>query len=104
MAFQETNSVALSTAKAEYVAARVCYAQVFWIKHTFFDYDLHYDHIKIFCDNTSTIPMIKNANQHSKTKHIEIRYHFLRDTMRKEIFTLIIFSPIFNLRTFLLNH
>ena len=46
---------------------------------TILDYDLHYDHIKIFCDNTSTIHMTKNANQHSKLKHIEIRYHFLRD-------------------------
>jgi len=44
---------------------------------------LHYDHVKIFCDNTSTIRMTKNANQYSKTKHIEIRYHFLRDQYEK---------------------
>ena len=67
----------LSTAEAEYVVARAC-AQVLWMKYTLFDYDLHYDHIKIYCDNTGIIHMIKNANQHSKTKHIEIRYHFLR--------------------------
>ena len=48
-----------------------------------FDYDLHYDHIKIFCDNFSTIHMTKNVNQHSKTKYIEIRYHFLRDHHEK---------------------
>ena len=52
-------------------------------EHALLDYDLHYDHIKIFCDNTSIIHMTKNANQHSKTKHIEIRYHFLRDQYEK---------------------
>ena len=39
--------------------------------------------IALFCDNTSTIHMTKNANQHSKTKHIDIRYHFLRDHYEK---------------------
>ena len=74
------------------------------MKHTLLDYDLHYDHIKIFCDNTSAIHMTKNANQHSKTKHIEIRYHFLRDHFEKEILILIMFLLIFNLPIFLLNH
>ena len=76
---KKQNSIALSTAEAEYVAAGACCAQVLWMKHTLLDCDLHYNHIKIFCDNTSTIHMTKNTNQHSKTKHIEIRYHFLRD-------------------------
>ena len=65
------------------VAAGGCCTQVLWMKHTFLDYDLHYDHIKIFCDNTNTIHVTKNANQHRKTKHIEIRYHFLRDHFEK---------------------
>ena len=76
---KKQNSVALSTAEAEYVAAGACCAQVLWMKHTLLDYDLRYDHIKIFCDNASTIHMTKSANQHSKIKHIYIRYHFLRD-------------------------
>ena len=59
--------------------AEACYAQVLWMKHTLLDYHLHYDHIKKFCDNTSTIHMTNNTNQHSKTKYIEIQYHFLRD-------------------------
>ena len=46
---KKQNSVALSTAEAEYVAAGACCAQVLWMKHTLLDYDLHYDHIKIFC-------------------------------------------------------
>jgi len=44
---------------------------------------LHYDHIKIFCDTASTIFMTKNTNQYNKIRHVEIRYHFLRDHLRK---------------------
>ena len=60
------------TAEAEHAAATAYCAQIPWMKHTLFDYELHYDHIKIFCDNTSIIHMTKNANQHSKTKNIDI--------------------------------
>ena len=49
------------------------------MKHPLFDNNLHYDHIKIFCDNTSAIHMTKNVNQHRN-----IRYHFLRDHYEKE--------------------
>ena len=77
---KKQNSVTLWTIKAEYVAA---VAQVLWMKYTLIDYDLYYDHTKIFCDNISNIHMIKNVNQYSKTKHIEIRYHFLRDYYEK---------------------
>ena len=67
---KKQNSVSLSTAEAESAPAGVCCARVLWMKHTLFNYDLHYDHIKIFCDNISTIHMIKNANQHGKTPSI----------------------------------
>ena len=55
------------------------------MKHTLLDYDLHYERTKIFCDNTSINYMTENANQHSKTKHIDIRYHFLRDHYEKGV-------------------
>ena len=53
------NFMAISTVKAEYVAVGACCAQVLWMKHTLIDYDLNYDHMKIYCDNTSIIHMIK---------------------------------------------
>ena len=96
--------MALLTAEAKYVAAGACYTQVLWMKHTFLDYDLYYDHIKIFCDNSSAIHMTENVNRHSNTKHIEIRYHFLEIIMRKAILKLTMFLPIFNWSTFLQNH
>jgi len=81
--FKKQNFVALSTAEVEYVTAGACYAQILWMKHTLLDYDLYYDHIKLFCDNASLIHITKNPNQHGKTKHIEIRYHFFRDNYEK---------------------
>ena len=67
------------------------------MKHTLLDYDLHYDHIKIFCDNTKTIHMTKNANQHSKIKHINIQYHLLRDHYEKGIIEIDYVSTDFKL-------
>ena len=53
------------------------------MKYTLQNYDLQFDHIKIFCDNMSTIHMKKNTNQYSKTKYIEIKYYFLRNHFEK---------------------
>ncbi|XP_016185716.2 uncharacterized protein LOC107627395 [Arachis ipaensis] len=76
-------SVALSTAEAEYVAAGSCCAQILWMKQQLVDYGLMLDHIPIKCDNTSVINLTKNPVQHSRTKHIEIRHHFIRDHVQK---------------------
>lgn len=76
---KKQNSVALSTTEAEYIAAGSCCAQALWMKQTFGDYDIKLYHIPIRCGNTSAINLSKNPIQHSRTKHIEIRHHFLRD-------------------------
>ena len=69
----------MSSAEAEYVAAGLCCSQVLWKKQQLIDYGIKLDHILIKCDNTSTINLSKNPIQHSITKHIDIRHHFLRD-------------------------
>ncbi len=71
--------MALSTAEAEYIAVGSCCAQVLWLKQQLEDYGVKLDNIPIKCDNTSAINLTKNPVQHSKAKHIEIRYHFIRD-------------------------
>ncbi|KAK2382949.1 putative mitochondrial protein [Trifolium repens] len=76
-------SVALSTAKAEYVAAGSCCSQILWLKQQLLDYDLKLQRVPILCDNTSAINLTKNPVLHSRTKHIEIRHHFLRDHVEK---------------------
>ncbi|KAG2404657.1 Retrovirus-related Pol polyprotein from transposon RE1 Retro element 1 [Vigna angularis] len=75
--------VALSTTKAEYIAAGNCCAQILWMKQQLEDFDIFLDHIPLKCDNTSVINLTKNPIMHSRTKHIEIRHHFLRDHIQK---------------------
>ena len=71
--------VALSTAEAEYIATRSCCAQTIWLKHRLSDFGLNLSKISLLFDNTSAINLTKNPVQHSRTKHIEIRHHFIRD-------------------------
>ncbi|GKB56150.1 retrovirus-related pol polyprotein from transposon TNT 1-94 [Tanacetum coccineum] len=80
---KKQSSVAMSSAEAEYVAAAGCCAQVLWIKSQLADYDVLYDKVPIFCDNTSAIAISNNLVLHSRTKHIDIRYHFIRDHILK---------------------
>ena len=72
-------SVVLSSTKAEYVAAASCCSQILWMRQTLQDYGLSYDRVSIFIDNVSAISIAKNPVLHSRTKHIDIRFHFLRD-------------------------
>ena len=67
----------------EYISAGSCCAQILWMKQQLSDYGIFLDHIPIRCDNTSAINLSKNLVQHSRTKHIEIRHHFLRDHVQK---------------------
>ncbi|GJZ92963.1 putative ribonuclease H-like domain-containing protein [Tanacetum coccineum] len=77
--------VATSTTEAEYVAAASCCGQVLWIQNQLLDYGYNFMNTVIYIDNTSTICIIENPVQHSKTKHIEIRHHFIRDCNTKKL-------------------
>ncbi|KAL8099476.1 hypothetical protein AgCh_031924 [Apium graveolens] len=76
---RKQKSISTSTAEAEYIAAGSCYAQILWMKNQLLDYGLDYSSIVINCDNQSAIAMIGNPVQHSMTKHISIRYHFISE-------------------------
>ena len=69
--------VSTSTAEAEYIAAGSCCAQILWMKNQLQDYGLALTKILILCDNTSAIAIANNPVQHTRTKHIDIRYHLL---------------------------
>ncbi|GJS78096.1 ribonuclease H-like domain-containing protein [Tanacetum coccineum] len=77
--------VATSTTEAEYVAAASCYGQVLWIQNQMLDYGFNFMNTKIYIDNESTICIVKNPVYHSKTKHIAIRHHFIRDAYEKKL-------------------
>ncbi|GJW44919.1 hypothetical protein Tco_0073718 [Tanacetum coccineum] len=70
---------------AEYVAAANCCGQVLWIQNQMLDYGFNFMNTKIHIDNESTICIVKNLVFHSKTKHIEIRHHFIRDSYEKKL-------------------
>jgi hypothetical protein len=82
-ASKKQNSVALSTAEAEYIAADHCCAQLLWMRQTLRDYGYKLTKVPLLCDNESAIRMADNPVEHSRTKHIAIRYHFLRDHQQK---------------------
>ncbi|GJW88076.1 putative ribonuclease H-like domain-containing protein [Tanacetum coccineum] len=74
-----------TTGEAEYVAAANCCRQVLWIQNQMLDYGFNFINTKIYIDNESTICIVKNLVFHSKTKHIEIRHHFIRDAYEKKL-------------------
>ncbi|GKA42688.1 retrovirus-related pol polyprotein from transposon TNT 1-94 [Tanacetum coccineum] len=74
-----------TTEEAEYVVAANCYGQVLWIQNQMLDYGFNFMNTKIYIDNESTICIVKNPLFHFKTKHIEIRHHFIRDAYEKKL-------------------
>ncbi|GJY35338.1 hypothetical protein Tco_0420716 [Tanacetum coccineum] len=73
----------------EYIAASHCYGQVLWIQNQMLDYGFNFKQTKIHVDNESAIYVIKNPVYHSKTKHIEIRHHFIRDSYEKRLIEMV---------------
>ncbi|GKE41155.1 putative ribonuclease H-like domain-containing protein [Tanacetum coccineum] len=81
--------VANSTTEAEYVATANCCGQVLWIQNQMLDYRFNLMNTKIHIDNESTICIVKNQVFHSKTKHIEIRHHFIIYSYEKRLIQVI---------------
>jgi hypothetical protein len=82
-ASKKQNSVALSTAETEYIASGHCCAQLLWMRQTLRDYGYKLRKVPLLCDNESAIRMAENPVAHSRTKHIDIRYHFLSDHQQR---------------------
>ncbi|GJV74633.1 hypothetical protein Tco_1506217, partial [Tanacetum coccineum] len=78
-----------STTEAEYITASNCCGHVIWIQNQLLDYGYNFMQTKIHIDNESTICIVKNLVFHSKTKHIEIRHHFIRDYNEKKLIQVI---------------
>ncbi|CAN1753150.1 Retrovirus-related Pol polyprotein from transposon TNT 1-94 [Linum perenne] len=80
---KKQSCIALSTAEAEYLAAGSACTQLSWMKAQLKDYGITLTGIKLLCDNTSAINMTRNPILHSRTKHIDIRHHFIRELIMK---------------------
>ncbi|KAJ1255761.1 hypothetical protein BS78_K163600 [Paspalum vaginatum] len=80
---RKQSSVATSTTEAEYIASASCCSQLLWMKSTLSDFGLSFRKIPLLVDSTSTLSVAKNPVLHSRTKHIDVRFHFLRDHYEK---------------------
>nr|GEV07334.1 copia protein [Tanacetum cinerariifolium] len=76
--------LAIFTIEVEYVSTGKACQQVLWMKQALVDYGVRLDDIPIMRDNKGAIDLSKNPVQHSRTKHIEIRHHFLHDNVQKD--------------------
>ena len=85
---KKQNSITLSTAEAEYITTSGCCIQLLWMQKLLNDYGICQKHLTIYYDNTSAINISKNSVQHSQTKHIEIRHHFIRELVEDGTLTL----------------
>jgi hypothetical protein len=73
------NSITISTAEVKYVTTGSCCAQLLWMRQTLKDYGYTMNYILLLCDNEGAIKIAYNSYEHSRTKHIDTWYHFLRD-------------------------
>eukprot|EP00253_Pinus_taeda_P016925 PITA_16925 len=75
------NVVALSTTEAEYIAASHACKEEIWLKGLFSEFGRLQNNINLFCVSQSAIHLAKNSAYHSKSKHIPIKYHFVRQVI-----------------------
>ncbi|GJX81146.1 hypothetical protein Tco_0329295 [Tanacetum coccineum] len=71
--------------KAEYIAMSGCCAQILWMRSQLLNYGFAYNHIPLYCDNKSAIALCCKNVQHSRSKHIDIRHHFIKEQVEKGV-------------------
>ncbi|GKE49934.1 hypothetical protein Tco_1481192 [Tanacetum coccineum] len=76
---------AISSIEAEYIALSGCCAQILWMCSHLTDYGFQFNKIPLYCDNKSAIALCCNNVQHSRTKHIDVHYHFIKDQVENGI-------------------
>nr|GEX12660.1 hypothetical protein [Tanacetum cinerariifolium] len=81
-------SAAISSTKAKYIALSRCCAQILWMRSQLLDYGLGFNKIPMYCDNKSAIALCCNNVQHSRSKHIDIRYHFIKEQVENGVIIL----------------
>ncbi|GKF28653.1 hypothetical protein Tco_0094995, partial [Tanacetum coccineum] len=82
---KKQKSTAISTTEAEYIAMSGCCAQILWMRSQLTDYGFAFNNIPLYCDNKSNIALCCNNVQHSRSKHIDIRHHFIREQVKNGV-------------------
>nr|GEZ82611.1 hypothetical protein [Tanacetum cinerariifolium] len=85
---KKQDCTSMSSAEAEYVSLSTCCTQVLWLRTQLTDYGFHFDKIPTYCDSKAAIAISCNPFQHSRTKHIDVRYHFIKEKVEKGIIEL----------------
>ena len=76
----------VSTAEAEYIEACLTSCESVWLRKLLYDlFDLQLDATCIYCDNQSCVKLLENPVFHDKSKHIEIKYHYIRDMVHRGV-------------------
>ncbi|GJR21649.1 retrovirus-related pol polyprotein from transposon TNT 1-94 [Tanacetum coccineum] len=94
---KKQDCTAMSSAEAEYVALSVSYAQVMWMRTQLKDYGFDYNKISLYCDSQSAIAISCNPVQHSRTKHINVRYQFINEQVKRGIIELYFVKTVYQL-------
>ncbi|GKB03288.1 hypothetical protein Tco_0831377 [Tanacetum coccineum] len=82
---KKQTSTSISSTEAEYIAMSGCCAQILWMRSQLSDYGFAYNRIPLYCDNKSAIALCCNNVQHSRSKHIDIQHHFIREQVEKGV-------------------
>nr|GEX46753.1 copia protein [Tanacetum cinerariifolium] len=82
---KKQKSTAISTTEAEYIALSGCCAQILWMRLQLKDYGFDFHKIPMYCDNQSAIVLCCNSVQHSRSKHIDIHHHFIKEQVERRV-------------------
>nr|GEU85546.1 retrovirus-related Pol polyprotein from transposon TNT 1-94 [Tanacetum cinerariifolium] len=82
---KKQDCTSMFSAEAEYVSLSACCALVLWLRTQLKVYGFHFDKIPMYCDSKAAIAISCNPVQHSCTKHIDVRYHFIKEKVEKGI-------------------
>ncbi|GJR26941.1 retrovirus-related pol polyprotein from transposon TNT 1-94 [Tanacetum coccineum] len=85
---KKQTSTSISSIEAEYIVMSGCCAQILWMRSQLSDYGFTYNHIPLYCDNKSVTALSCNNVQHSRSKHIDIRHHFIKEQVEKGVLEL----------------
>ncbi|GJR88833.1 copia protein [Tanacetum coccineum] len=85
---KKQKSTAISSIEAEYISLSGCCAQILWMRSQLTDYGFQFNTIPLYCDNKSEIALCCNNVQHSRAKHINVRYHFIKEQVENGIMEL----------------
>ncbi|GKE24719.1 hypothetical protein Tco_1436231 [Tanacetum coccineum] len=82
---KKQKSTAILTTEAEYIALSGCCDRILWMRSQLTDYGFAFNKIPMYCNNKSAIDLCCNNAQHSRSKHIDVRYHFIKEQVKNDV-------------------